>query len=71
MVERKSVKNNSGVQIWAKRTKIGSKTSFFCHIFKFDWLVFLEIAYNDNLEQCITSGWGKSHQENFWGTILG
>ena len=29
-------------------------------------LVFLEIAYNDSLQQCLTSSWSKIHKVNFW-----
>ena len=34
-------------------------------------LVFLEIAYNDSLQQCITSSRGKSLEKKFWGENLG
>ena len=47
----------------------GSKTSFFCHFLKFGSLVFLEIAYNDNLQQCLTSSRGKD-EKNFVGSNL-
>ena len=55
-------------RIWAK---IGSETSFFCHFLKFGPLVFLEIAYNDNLQQCLASSRGKIHEKNFWGPNFG
>ena len=38
----------------------------FCHFFKFGSLVFLEIAYSDSLQQCITSSRGKTHKKD-WG----
>ena len=45
-------------QIFEKKKKIWQprpKTRFFCRFLKFCWLVFLEIAYNDSLQQLITS----------------
>ena len=56
-------------RIWAKRAKIRPKTRFFCHFLKFGSLVFLEIAYNDNLQQCLTSSRGKV-EKNFVGSNL-
>ena len=38
---------------------------FFCHFVKFGSLVFLEIAYNDSLQQCIRSSRGKTHEKGF------
>ena len=38
----------------------------FCCFFKFGSLVFLEIAYGDSLQQCITSSRGKTHKKD-WG----
>ena len=60
-----------GDQILAKGTKIGLETSFFCHFLKFCSLVFFEIAYNDTLQQCITSVRGKTQESFFWGPNLG
>ena len=42
----------------------------FCHFLKFGALVFLEIAYNDSLEQYITSNRSKTHKIKFWGPNL-
>ena len=57
------------VQIWAKGVKIGPKTRCFCHFHKFGFLVFLEIAYNDSLQQCITSSRDKIHKKFFGAQI--
>ena len=47
------------------RQKLGG---FFCRFRKFG--VILEIAYNDSLQQCITSRRGKTHKKNFGGPNL-
>ena len=52
-------------QISAKGSKIGLETRFFCHFLKFGSLVFLEIAYSDSLQQCITTRRGKTHEKIF------
>ena len=41
------------------------------HFLKFGSLFFLEIAYNDSLQQCITSSIGKAHEKNLWEPNLG
>ena len=41
----------------------------FCHFLKFGSLVFLEIAYNDSLQQCITSSRGKILKKSFGDQI--
>ena len=46
------------------------ETRFFA-IFSFGSLVFLEIEYNDSLQQFITSSRGKTHEKKFWGPNLG
>ena len=43
------MKKNLGAQIWVQ-------IYVFCHFLKFGSLVFLEIAYNDSLQQCLTTG---------------
>ena len=43
----------------------------FCHFIKFVSSVFLEIAYNDSLQQCITSSISKTHKQNFWRPNMG
>ena len=50
--------------------KMGSEARFFCHFLKFGSLVFLEIAYDDSLQRCISSI-GKSHENNFLGPNSG
>ena len=53
-------------QIWAKQAKIRSKISFFfIHFPKFVSLVFLEVAYSDSLEHCLTTSRGKTHEKSF------
>ena len=56
-----------GAQLWAKGAKLRSKTRFFCHFLQFSLLVYLEIAYNDSLQQYITSCRGKTHREKKFG----
>ena len=53
-------------QICARWAKIGPKIGFLPFV-KFSSLVFLEIIYNDSLQQCITSSWGKTHEKNWEG----
>ena len=60
-----------GVYIWSKGTKVGPKTSFFCHFLKFSSLVFLEIAYNDSLQQFLTCSRGNIHEKNLGGAKIG
>ena len=43
----------------------------FCYFCKFGLLVFLEIACNDSLQQCLTCILGKIHETNFWSPNLG
>ena len=45
----------------------GPETRFFAIFSSLVSLVFLEITYNDSLQQCITSGRGKTHKKVFWG----
>ena len=51
--------------------KFGPKTSFFRHFLKFGSLVFLQIAYNDSLQQCLTNSRGKIHEKTFLGSKSG
>ena len=44
----------AAAQIWIKLAKIGPKTRFFYHFLKFGSLVFLQLAYNDSLQEFIT-----------------
>ena len=41
----------------------------FRHFPEFESLVFLEIAYSDTLQQCLTSSGGKTHEKSFWTQI--
>ena len=49
-----------GAQIWAIR-----------HFLKFGSFVFLQIVYNDSLQQCLTSNRGKTQEKNFGDPNLG
>ena len=61
---------NVGVQIWAKGTKTSPETKFFA--FSRVWFIFFfEIAYNDNLQQCITSCEDKTHNKKLLVTKFG
>ena len=42
--------------------KLGPKLGF-CFFLKFGSLVLLEIAYNDILQECLTSSSGEIHEE--------
>ena len=55
--------------MWAKGAKIGPKTRFFFHFLKFSSLFFLKIAYNDSMQQLLTSGRCKIHRKNFGDQI--
>ena len=55
-----------GVQIWAKGAKIRPKTRFYAIFSSLVDQFFCEIAYSDNLQQCITCSRGKT-QKIFFG----
>ena len=65
------IKKKSGTKFGAKRAKIRPKISFFCHFLKLGSLVFLEVAYNDNLQQCTTSSRGTTYEKKVGRTNLG
>ena len=66
------MKKKFWVQICAEGSKIGPETRFFLgHFLNFVSLVFLEIAYNYSLQQCITSSRDKNPQNKFLGPNLG
>ena len=44
-----------------------AQNEVFRHFLEFGSLVFLEIAYNDSLQQCR----GETHGKHFWGSNLG
>ena len=58
-------------KFWVKEAKIALKTRFLFNFLKFGSLVFLEIAYNDNLQQFLTSNRGKTYEKNFLELNLG
>ena len=45
--------------------------NFFFHFLKFGSLVFLEIAYNESLQQCLTCSRGKIPDKKFGDLIFG
>ena len=51
-----------GAQILGKRVKIGPK-AIFCHFLKFGSLIILSVAYDDSLEQCLTTSKGKINKK--------
>ena len=51
-----------------KGPKSGLKLVSFRHILKYGSLVFLEISYNDSLQQCILSSRVKIHENKFCGS---
>ena len=62
---------NLWAQIWVKWAKIGPKIKGFFDIFlKFGLLVFLEIAYDDSLEPCLTTRRTKTHEKNCGSQIV-
>ena len=71
LLEVKPTKKNFGAQIWGKWAKIEPEIRFFPHFLKFGSLVFLEIACNDSLQQCLTSSRGITYEKKFWGPNLG
>ena len=56
---------------FGERGQNPAQNQVFCNFLKFGSLVFLEIAYNDNLQQCITSGRGKTYEKKIGGPNLG
>ena len=50
----------------ANRSKSDPKLGFLPFL-NCSLLVFLEITYNDTLQQCLTSSIGKIHEKIFWG----
>ena len=54
----------------SKEPQLVLKLVFFCHFLKFGSLVFLEIAYNDTLQQCLILSRSKIYEKN-WGPKFG
>ena len=48
-----------------KQAKIRPKNEVFRYFLEFGSLAFLEIAYNNSLQQCLTPSRGKTHEKNF------
>ena len=42
---------------------------FFCHFLEFKSYVFLEIEYDDSLQQCLTSNKSKIHEKKIGAQI--
>ena len=62
-------KKKMAARIWVK---IEPDTRGFFAIFSnFVHQFFLEIAYNDSLQQCLTSSVGKTHKKKFGRSNLG
>ena len=49
--------------------QIQVKNQAFCDFLTFSSLVFVEIAYNDSLQEYLISSGGKSTKNNFWAKI--
>ena len=58
-------------QIWCKTGQNPAQNQDFCDFLKFISLVFFKIAYNDSLQQCITSSRGKTYKKKFGDQIWG
>ena len=59
-------KNEMAARIWAKWAKFWPETRFFCYFLKFCSLVFLEVAYNDSLQQVEVSLTEKIFGDQIW-----
>ena len=68
--KKKKRRKDWGPELGSNGPKSGVKLVF-CHFLKFGSLFFLEIAYNDSLQQCLTSGGDKIYEKNFCGPNLG
>ena len=56
-------KKKIGCPNWGPTCLYQAQNEVFRHFLKFVSLVFLEIAYNDSLQQCLTSSGGKTHKK--------
>ena len=59
----KTHKKMFGAQIRVRRAKIVAKINFFWYFLTFGSLVFLEIAYNDSMEQFLETNRGKIYEQ--------
>ena len=66
LVEVKPTKKIWGLKFGPNELKSGLKLGF-CYFRKFGSLVFLYIAYDDSLEQCLTTSRGETYEKNCWG----
>ena len=67
--EARFLKKKFGPKFGSKGSRSGPKLGF-SYFLKFGSLVFLEITYNDRLQQCLTSRRGKTHEKKkFWNKI--
>ena len=57
-------------KLWQKGPKSGLKLVFFCHFHKSGSLILFDIAYNNSLQQWLTSSRGKTHEKNILGPNL-
>ena len=60
------MKKNLG-PIFFQRGQNRSQNQVFYHFLKYGSLVFLQIAYNDSLQQYLTCSPGKIREKTFWG----
>ena len=66
------VEKKKAAQIWAQWAWIRpAQNEVFCHFLGFGSLVFLKIAYNDSLQQYLTSSRSKTHGKIFDDPNLG
>ena len=48
-----------------------AQNEVFCHFLEFVTYLFLEIAHNDSLRQCLTFSRDKTHEKNLGGPNMG
>ena len=72
-MEQDSRKRNFAVRM-CQMSQNRTQNEVFCHFLKFGSLVFLEIAYNNSLQQCLASKRGKINEEKIgaqiWAKLL-
>ena len=68
--EARFLKKKLAARIWGEWGKMEPKIRVFCHFLKIGSFVFLEIVYNDSLQQCLTSSRSKIHKKIFWSPNL-
>ena len=69
LVEVKFMKKNLGANL-VQGGQNRSQNQVFCYFLKFALLVFLEIAYSDRLQQCVTCSRNKIFEKKIWGPNL-